>query len=108
MYRISGSYKVTVTCNTPTTGWRAKLGRWLRSIADLMDGKQSLAIELWSDPPLRCDVHESCVRTGVDAMAKAFKAEVEDAKREELFRLARPELFEEAAGATGRGASASR
>ena len=87
-------YEYKLHCNAKPTNWRERVGRWLREVAELLDGRRTLALELDSRPTLTVEVQTQCITLGLDHMTRCFKNAVADEAREKLFREAMPHVFD--------------
>lgn len=90
--KIRAQYRHRIAVNE-TTGWRDRLGNFLRRIADRVDGRDSLALEMASVPPVPRMRRRECVHIGLQAMSTAFKEVVREESCELILHEAHPELF---------------
>lgn len=75
------------------SGWRARLGRSLRRLADRVDGRRSLAVSLVTEPPLPANSVHECFKQAAVAMEWAATQECQAEARERIMRRAVPRLY---------------
>jgi hypothetical protein len=76
-----------------TATWPRRVGRFLRALADRIDGRQSWAIALNTTPALsRGSVHD-CFKQGAIAIEKAAVAECRLEAQERVLQRANPQVF---------------
>lgn len=77
-----------------STGLRRKLGNLLRSFASCIDGRDSLAFEIRTQPPLTTGQHRECIGQAFKALTAAVAAECDEEALEDALRDAKPHLYE--------------
>lgn len=82
--------KVTLNDNT---GWRRWIGNQLRTVANKIDRRDSLAFEIHSDAVLSRRQHQECIRQAFKALEKAVAAECDAEAAEVALRAHKPQLF---------------
>lgn len=80
------------------SGVRQKVARAIRRIADRVDGRKSLVIEMTSTPALPKELRERIVRKGFDHMAALLMEAARAEALEAGMRTLHPELYDEGAG----------
>ena len=89
-----------VTCNEKSTykyrfavnrsyNWQQKIGRLLRLLAQKIDGRHSLSIEMVSEPPIGIDREHACIFAGLKVMESSLIDEVKDLVLENSLKKAR-------------------
>lgn len=89
---ITSSYWYSFRVNTSTT-WREKLGTLLRRAAQRIDGRDYVAIDIVTIPPLSSSQRLDCIKTGLDAVVLAIKHELHAETIEGVMREERPDLY---------------
>ena len=74
--------------------WREAVGAFFRESADLIDGRRTLAIEMFSIPPVPIGVQIDCLRKGADFICQNFKEAAENEAREAALKTLMPDIFE--------------
>ena len=75
-----------------TYGWREKVGMALRYMADDIDGRKTLAIEISSLPPISKDARHYIIDRGVKHMKALLEAEAGSEAHDSMFEIVHPEL----------------
>ena len=74
--------------------FREAAGGFLRELADVVDGRRTLAIEMFSIPPVPLDVQTDCLRKGAEFICRNFKEAAENEARETALKTLMPDIFE--------------
>ena len=74
--------------------FREAAGGFLRELADVVDGRRTLAIEMVSIPPVPLDVQTDCLRKGAEFICRNFKEAAENEARETALKTLMPDIFE--------------
>lgn len=74
--------------------WREAAGGFLRELADVVDGRRTLAVEMVSIPPVPLDVQTDCLRKGAEAICRMFKEAAENEARESAYKALMPDVFD--------------
>ena len=74
--------------------WREAAGGFLRELADVVDGRRTLAIEMFSIPPVPLNVQTDCLRKGAASICWNFKEAAENEAKESALKATQPSLFE--------------
>ena len=85
-------YSFRVNGNART--WREAVGIFLRELADVIDGRRTLAIEMLSIPPVPLNVQTDCLRKGAASICWNFKEAAENEAKELALKATQPSLFE--------------
>lgn len=88
------SYSYKLHFNAKPRHWRARLGQWLRELADLLNGRRTLAVDMDSDPPVAMEVQTDVLRKGLEHMTRLFKDAVAAQCAEQLLKKAVPHVFD--------------
>lgn len=64
---------VRLAMNAPPRGWRQRLGGWLRTLAQRLDGRTSLAIEMHSNLPLSAAERREIIHKGGEFMHRLLR-----------------------------------
>jgi hypothetical protein len=89
----STSYTYKLDCNVKPKTWASRVALLLRNVADLIDGRHTLAIEMDSTPQISISVQIECMSIGLDHMTRTFKEAVRNEASEALMRDAYPNVF---------------
>ena len=87
------SYKWGISCNPRPTTWSGRIAGILRGYADRLDGCNSLAIQMRSEPEISRETHIEIQKLGVRYMELLLKGEVVRESTESALQTALPDLF---------------
>lgn len=87
-------YRWRVRTNAYRNTLREKAARVMRGLADRLDRRISLAVEIDTAPALPEAVKARCVRMGLQEMERIVGLAVAEEARDRLFERAHPELAE--------------
>lgn len=86
--------RVRVASNSRPRTWREHLAQLARKVADRLDGRQSLALEMASSPAVPPAIQDRCVVLGVDLMFRLLSDSARAEAQEQMLRHSRPHLYE--------------
>jgi hypothetical protein len=90
---VSLPWRIELVVNARPRSVRQRVGRWLRLLAQRIDGRPSLALSVVTEPHVSDRVVRRCVQFGLDHAAALLKSEVLELNTDHAMRLAHPELF---------------
>lgn len=82
-------------CNQPAIGWRQKLASMFRDLADDMDQRATLVLDITTEPELPLLLRNTCIKRGLDKMEADIEVAVEGLAMDMAFDLSYPDLKEE-------------
>lgn len=88
-------YKWSVRVNHAPRNLREHVAHFLRKLAQDIDGRNTLGIEIDSRPSLNETVKRRCINSGLGAIERFVESEVVLEANEHLLKRIRPELFED-------------
>ena len=87
-------YRWRVRTNAYSSSLREQAARLMRGLADRLDHRVTLAIEIYTTPALPEVVKTRCVRMGLAEMERIVGLAAAEEARDRLFERAHPELAE--------------
>ena len=91
------TYGCTLRINPAPTSMRERVGRALRSLAQMSDGMLSLGVEMDSNPSISFAEKKEILDKGFEQMRQNLEEYARQAAVEQVLRAADPELFEDEA-----------
>lgn len=89
---IVRNFRWSLRVNASST-WRDRVGDVLRRMADLVDGRQSAALAIATDPVLSAAQRQRAVHSAWDCLERSLQIETRAEAEEEVFRKLHPALF---------------
>lgn len=91
------TYGCTLRINPAPTSMRERVGRALRSLAQMSDGMTSLGVAIDSSPALSPEERQEILDKGFEQMRQNLEEYTRQAAVEQVLRAADPDLFEDEA-----------
>jgi len=86
--------RFVLSCNERAATWKQRVAAKLRDLADRVDGRESLALRMESNPPLPESVKAECVHAGLLHLAQCVEASLIAEVNERRMQRALPHLYD--------------